>query len=125
MSKTTTIVPLVGAFYRPAGKAILQCLPQAALLRLEAEPTNEYDPNAIKVLVPSAAIPQSKHQELDLLAAGYGVSLHEILLQEELFIGYIARDRAEVLAPQLDKVIEATLSFGADDKPFVKVVLKD
>lgn len=118
-----TIVPLVGAHYRPPAKSILANLPGACPLVLEAEPSNEYDPNAVKVLVETKNIPEDRHGELDMMAAGYGISIQEILAQPSWHLGYVARDHAERLQPLLASVESAELGFGSDDKPFVKVVL--
>jgi len=119
-----TIVPLVGAHYRPPAKSILANLRGGSKLLLEAEPTNEYDPNAVKVLVETKEIPEERHQDLDLMAGGFGISLQEILAEPKWHLGYIARDHAERLQPMLEQVESAELGFGSDDKPFVRVILK-
>ena len=113
--------PLVGAFHRPPAKAILQVLPGGAALRLECEPTNQYDPNAIKVLVAVSEIPPDQHETLKLLAAGYGWDIDDILAQEEWQLGYIAAKRAMDLCWRVEKIAASTLSFDSAGKPLVDI----
>ncbi len=121
---STTIASVVGMHFRPPAKAILQCLPAGATLILEPEPTNEYDPNAIKVLVDTASIPESQHQDLDLRASGFGFDLTTILAQPQWQIGYIARDRAEELIKYKDRFTGATLMFATDGKPLASITIE-
>src|SRR5712692_3567998 len=85
-----TYSPLVGAHFRPPAKAILGVLPNSTPLRLEREPSNDYDPNAIKVLAASSAIPQSQYGELEAQALGFGFDTEAILAQEWHHLVYVA-----------------------------------
>lgn len=120
-----TIVPLVGAHYRPPAKSILANLRGETPLLLEAEPENKFDANAVKVLVETKEIPEDQHENLDMMAAGYGISIQEILAEPKWHLGYVARDHAERLQPVLNTIKSAKLGFGSDDKPFVKIVMED
>lgn len=113
--------PIVGAYYRPPAKAILQVLPGGAPLRLRPEPSNRFDPDAVQVCVSTDAIPESQHQELELLASGHGMSLEDILAQEEWHIGYVPRGCG--LAQELaGEDAEGRLTFGMKGEPMVEVL---
>jgi hypothetical protein len=122
--KSVTIVPLMGAYYRPPAQSIISNLKGGSTLILEAEPTNEYDKNAIKVLVASDEIPKERDEALDLMAQGYGFSIQEIRSRDRWHLGYLARDSAEKIKPLLGSVEKAELGFGSDDRAFVKVILE-
>jgi HIRAN domain len=115
----TQPLPIVGAYYHPPAKSILQVLPAGTPLWLEPEPDNIHDPNAVKILVASANIPQSAHEELALLAALQGWSLEEILCEETWHLGYVPRG----LAPSVCRALEAggstlaTLCFSPKGAP--------
>jgi hypothetical protein len=139
MAKVTA--PLVGMHFRPPAKAILSVLPSACPLLVVPEPDNAYDANALQVFVPSAAIPQSQHSELDSAASLYGTSLAEILAQERWHLGYVKATEAVHLAPRINNLaaepgrwtaneegqpfVPATLSFDSAGKPLVAMDLPD
>lgn len=118
-------VPVVGMHFRPPAKAILQVLPTDFPLNLELEPDNEYDPNAIKVMVKSGDIPKDAHSDLGNLAAGFGFDLDTILAQEAWHLGYIARGQAAELAGFLGggspthKFVSGKLAFDHEGKPIM------
>ena len=112
------VFPIVGAFHRPPARAILQVLPINCPLTLRPEPTNEYDPNAIQILVSTSHIPTTQHEQLEVLAAGYGFTLEEILAEPEWHLGYIPRDRNEGLT-ELGE-LEGKLGFDLKGKPTVE-----
>lgn len=116
-----TLSPIVGMHFRPPAKAILACVPQGAPLTLEREPSNEYDPNAIKVLVATDTIPAAVHSDLDLRASGYGFDLATILAQPLWHIGYINRNDAAAL--RNCTLGAAELVFAADGKPIARITL--
>lgn len=100
---TKLLCLLVGMHFRPPAKAILQHLPTGAKVRLEAEPGNQYDPNAIRVLfngddLPAADdIDQRNAREADFLSQGF--SEEEIRqAPEEWQLGYIAKSGGKPLA---------------------------
>jgi hypothetical protein len=83
--------PLAGTKFRRGGDAILRHLPAGAQLRLEPEPSNEYDPDAIRVLLPPSEIPTSEFEALRTELAGFALDLEgDVLAQEALFLGYIS-----------------------------------
>lgn len=89
-------VPLVGAHFRPPAKWVLEVLPAGASLRLQPEPGNPYDPNAIQVWVRPQAIPAEARAELEGILAGAGWSLEELLSLEELQLGYVGDSKGKV-----------------------------
>ncbi len=72
------ITVLAGASFRPAeAKAALKAVDGTETLRLEAEPTNPYDVNAVKVIMTAAGVdhvigyvPRTDNYELSLLLQG-------------------------------------------------------
>lgn len=102
---------IVGAFFRPPAKAILECLPAATPLVLRAEPTNEYDANAIKVCISTADIPPTALAAMEADLSGFGFAIDDILAQEEWHLGYIPRQETHMWHPILDRV-RALLSFN-------------
>lgn len=111
--------PIRGMHFHPPAKALLGCLPAGCALRMEREPLNEYDSNAIKVFALSETIPEIAHPNLDAMAAGYGFDLKTILAQPEWHLGYITKENAQDLAPMLDAGATAsiTLAFSPEGKP--------
>lgn len=126
-----TSSPLVGMHFRPPAKAILGVLRQGTPLTLEREPGNEYDPQAVKVLLDSAHIPSSQLDELDNQASGFGFSAEQIMAQPQWHLGYIAakapKGRQGILASQVSlwldsgKQGEASLSFDGSGQAEVKI----
>lgn len=114
--------PIVGIYFRPPAKAILQCLPGGASLRLEREPDNQWDACAVKVWIRTADIPEAQYETLDALASGFGSSLREVLLQAEHLVGYIDSKKtgnAAIFSAALDAGAEprAVLAFGLAGEP--------
>lgn len=107
---TSQHYPIVGAHFRPPAKVILQFLPMNAPLVCEREPSNEFDPNAIAVYVEPSAIPQSVHQDLDLMAAGFGYGIEDILAEPRWHLGYVPAKFAVGLAAAMDSAPRADLS---------------
>lgn len=115
---TTRTCPLVGAYFRPPAQAILKVLPSGAPLTLEREPSNQYDPNAIAVLVETTAIPESAHAALTEALATQGREIEAVLAMPRCHLGYVPKEVAATLrGAGLGK---AELAFGADGKPQVK-----
>ena len=108
---------VVGAYFRPPAKAILQVLPTGTPLVLRPEPTNQYDANAIQVIVATSDIPQD---DLEAAVCGYGFTLEEVLAKPEWHLGYIPRVDAVDLAPKLgSKTVSGELAFGMKGQPMV------
>lgn len=119
MADQTFTAPLVGDYYRPPAKAIIQSIPTNTSLILRREPDNPYDENAVKVIILTENIPQSSHETLESLAGPYGFSLEEILAEEEWHLGYISKEFAvhltKLLEPE-DTDYSAHLSFFVNEK---------
>lgn len=87
---------IVGAHFRPPAKALLACLPAGHQLWLRPELTNEYDQNAVQVLLRSDSLRllcEEKFFEDELIQqlAGQGFDLDTIAAQEEWHLGYLPR----------------------------------
>ena len=92
MSETIT-TQLVGAHFRPPAKALLAVLPAGHPLFLRPEPTNEYDSNAVQVVLRTASLPKEAHflEELETQLAGQGFDLESIMDTPEWHLGYLPR----------------------------------
>lgn len=111
---------LVGAYHRPPAKAIIEALPSGAQLTVRPEPDNQFDPNALQVLVQPSEIPEGEYEELGQKVEGYGFDLDHVLAASEWHLGYIPRVDAEVLAPQFGgHARPARLGFDGKGKPLV------
>jgi hypothetical protein len=125
---TSHLVPLVGAHFRPPAKALLAHLPTGAQLMLRPEPDNQFDSNAVAVLVNPAQVPKSQHRELENDALSYGFDLEEILSRAEWHLGYVKATKASWLqskiigdddCPAID--YPAMLAFDPSGKPLCMV----
>lgn len=88
-------LPIVGSYFRPPAKIVLDHLPIDCPMFLRAEPSNEYDPNAIAVWLDTSAIPESS--ELETALAGFGTTIAFLQQQEAMHVGYVPREKAAVL----------------------------
>lgn len=136
MTQTIT-TSLVGAHFRPPAKALLACLPAGHPLHLRPEPTNEYDENAVQVLLASSSIPTDEfiRDELETQLAGQGYDLETVLGEAEWHLGYLpkaAKGNAELESWQIGvqkaihefcqscpqgTTLQATLTFDSAGKP--------
>lgn len=103
MASMTTTLPqdtittaLVGAHFRPPAKALLAFLPTGCPLALRPEPTNEYDSNAVQVVLRTTVLaPMLLHpsvrDEAESQLAGAGFDLQSIQAQEEWHLGYLPK----------------------------------
>lgn len=113
--------PIVGMFYRPPAKALLEILPQGTALTLRPEPTNPYDSNAVMVILRSADIPEKAHEVLRGTLPNYGHTIEDVLAQSEWHLGYVPRTSAVFLAPELGgAAASAELTYAADGAPQVR-----
>lgn len=137
----TITTNLVGAHFRPPAKALLACLPAGHPLYLRPEPTNEFDENAVQVLLASSTIPTDEflRDELNNQLAGQGFDLETVLAEPEWHLGYLPRaakgnPKLEEWNIQVQKAIHevcpadadgnysvapCTLSFDSAGKPVV------
>lgn len=141
MSAETITTQLVGAHFRPPAKALLACLPAGHPLFLRPEPTNEYDSNAVQVVLRTTTIPQDEFlaDELETQLAGAGFDLETIKGEDEWHLGYLPRaakgnakleewnigvqvavhDQLRALPDGTFPCAPASLSFDASGKPTV------
>jgi hypothetical protein len=87
---------IVGAHFRPPAKALLACLPAGHPLYLRPEPTNEYDENAVQVLLRSESLQPLVAEpffrdELQMQLSGQGSDVESVLAQPEWHLGYLPR----------------------------------
>ncbi len=87
---------LVGAHFRPPAKALLAVLPAGHPLLLRPEPTNEYDANAVQVLLRTSSLillitEVTFRDELENQLAGAGFDVDAVLAEDEWHLGYLPR----------------------------------
>ncbi len=83
-----TSAPIVGMHFRPPAKALVAALPSGTPLMLEPEPTNQYDPFAVKVLVDLTEMDDEFWDEIETALGLAGVEKEE-LLEAPRHIAYI------------------------------------
>lgn len=138
---------LVGAHFRPPAKALLACLPAGHPLLLRPEPTNEYDANAVQVVLRTDSLASLRDDsfldELISQLAGQGFDLAQIKEAPEWHLGYLPRaakgnpaleewnvqvqQAIHEVCPQshddgseqIAPVVSASLSFDSTGKPAV------
>lgn len=96
MSKTLTSL-LVGMHFRPPAKTILAHLPSGCKLGLQPEPENQYDENALQVLIDPADIPESQHGVLAEELPLQGSDLQQVLSAGPIHLGYVAKSHGQPL----------------------------
>ena len=117
---TTRTLPLVGAHFRPPAKALLQVLPSAFKgLRLRAEPSNPYDPNAVQVVLVTDEIPHELAERIEEKTLPFGFDKEAIYAQAEWHLGYIPRTEAIHVQPALKGDLPCSLGFDEAGKPTV------
>jgi len=89
--------PIVGAFYRRAGQAVLGVYPLRGPLTLIAETNNPADENAIAVWAHTAEIRPASYEFLTEGLEQAGLTLDEFLEEAYWHVGYIPRHIAAEL----------------------------
>ena len=120
----THTFPIVGAHYRPPAKALLESLPVDTPLSLHPEPENEYDENAIQVLIASGAIARAVRDSAEVRTAlinacadcGF-TDFDALFAAESWHLGYIPRAIAAKI--KLSDDVSGALCFLPDGKPAV------
>lgn len=130
-------IPLVGMHFRPPAKEVLSVLVNGTELILRPEPTNEYDMNAVMVLVDMAEFPVAK---IDLLQVVIGNKWDacEICAQGLFQLGYLAASGAKtakggpgngeflLLASSIGQDnLEARLGNAPEGYPVVNIQVKE
>lgn len=113
---------IVGMHFRPPAKAVMAHLPAGASLLLVREPENPYDPNAIKVLVGTDAIPATQAESFAEACATMGREPEDFYDHDGPFhLGYIQAAHAKDVVPwEGDRPAHAKLAFDLDGLPFAK-----
>jgi len=118
--------PIVGAYYHPPAKAILEFLPVGHPLILLPEPTNEVDPNAIAVWIKSSSLPDPGSEEWESALAGFGLTWDELRSKPYYHLGYIPTTAAaQIMADgglnlDRDGQVKAEFTVGARGGPRVR-----
>ena len=126
------ISPIVGAYYRPPASTILDYLPMKFPLTLDPEPTNEYDSNAIRVIldqnnlqgfISDLEADENLASEVNNNLFSSGWSLEQLAELSELHLGYIPRTHNTQLLALLSSSPDwsATYTTLPDGKPAVRV----
>ena len=96
------LLPLVGMYFRPPAEGIVKALTSGQRLYLRPEPTNQYDPYAVQVLVRSGDVREEVVRSvLAMHLMGYGKTLEEFDEEREWHLGYIKKEFARDLQPML------------------------
>lgn len=91
--------PLVGMRHRQPVPAIVAALSPNHPVTLQRQPDNPYDPNALAVYVAGDSLPE------EVLAEALGLAqLHPPLIM----LGFIAREKAAIIAPVMDRLDQPT-----------------
>lgn len=132
---------LVGDHFRPPAKLILANLPAGAKLLLRLEDDNPYDEEAVRVLVETKSIPESRYSQLDQDLPSMGFTLEQVLSGGEVWLGYIPKSGGKPLLTaqraepglvgnhefregMLSDSWSASLAFGQDGKARVILTVK-
>ena len=130
------IVNLVGAFFRPPAKFLLEVLPAGSELLLVPEPENPYDENAIAVYGNAAGASHAEASEslprsLRAAATDFRMTWKSGEWEEtSRHLGYVAKDQTASIRRAAESYNStapwhAKLSFSAEGKPQVKVFLEE
>ena len=114
-------LPIVGAFYRPPAKMILDNLAVGTPLLLAAEPDNPHDPNAVAVWITTADIPQPTLDVLELNLPNVGLDIESFVSVDQWHLGYIPKEWAAQLRLSgdvgPDTIVHGTFMVGDANKP--------
>ena len=123
-------LPIVGSFYRPPAKILIDALPIGTPLFIMAEPDNQYDPNAVAVWLETRNIPETSYAALEEALPAFGFDLDTVLSQDQWHLGYIPKDFAaqlrasETVMPNTPVDVEfATAANGSPRVRFPEPVL--
>ena len=126
-------LPIVGARFRPPASGLLSVLGAGSKLLVRREPDNQYDANALQVLVRHEVLDELPNQQLQSAVEGFGFTTNgdgrvcDPVSQQELpgpiHLGYIPRGDAEMLAASFDETVtrevSASLTFDLQGRPAV------
>ena len=120
----TNTLPIVGAYFRPPAKVLIEVLSIGTPLELIAEPDNIYDPNAIAVWLNSSHIPPEAYSRLEELLPPFGYSLEDVMNEEYWHLGYVPKELAkrlrETQAIDTSEPMAVTISLSSNGAPRVR-----
>jgi HIRAN domain len=123
---------IVGARFRPPAAGLLSVLPQGFPLRVQREPTNAHDGNAIAVHLHNiGAFAMLDEKVLNEHLVGFGMvrgDVMRMLRDGPVHLGYIPREDAKMLAGPLDDAGGSALArfgFATNGLPRVKFELAE
>lgn len=88
------IVPILGMQFRPPASGIVKCLPSGYPIVLLAEPGNEYDQLAIRVLVDLRQYPEDLWDRMNEEIAKWDWNAADLCsTQAPFMLGYVAKPR--------------------------------
>jgi hypothetical protein len=116
-------LPIVGSFYRPPAKLLLENLAIGTPLTLLAEPENAYDPNAVAVWLRSADIPAGAYASLGEVLPNFGLTLDAVLEQEQWHMGYVPKEFAMALRHHavVETSVPLAVTFAVNAKGYPRV----
>lgn len=122
---STRTVPIVGMAYHPPAKALTMNLTVGTPLRLEAEPDNPADPNAIIIYVLGDDCADQRDR-LEEPLGDFGVTWDEFITTHTV-LGYVPRDIAEELRSSdlilVGEIYSAAFSLGITGGPAAEINL--
>lgn len=126
-------VNLVGAFFRPPAKFLLEVLPAGSPLKLVPEPENPYDEHAIAVYGSAAEASLEALARIAGKLEGCGHGLPDDLeeraawLETERHLGYVAKEQTAGIRASASGSgpWPGALAFNAEGKPQVKISTKE
>lgn len=116
--------PIRGMHFHPPAKTIIQHASAGLPLHLEPEPENQYDPNAIRVLVPKEALAPLR-EIIDMVLPDSGLEPDEWWgedAEDFAFLGYIGKEFTADWHPHLGG-LSPTLGFDGAGKPLAQAEL--
>jgi hypothetical protein len=120
---TSVVLPIRGFKFRPCGAAIVQCLQVGTTLSLEPEPDNQYDANAIKILLTPGDTNESEQADLAEALPRAGSDLAEFLSTPAWHIGYIPAEKAAVVGALIEQGKIGKVSYLPDEKGYPSIQL--
>lgn len=94
MTTLKLVAPIVGAQFRPPAALLLRVLSMGHPLLLEGEPSNEHDPDAIKVLLPILSLDPDNEAIANILQASHLSNQEAIdnwVNKKYFHLGYVAK----------------------------------
>lgn len=116
--------PIIGTFFHPPAKALIEVISIGTPLTIWAEPENAFDANAIAIYLKSSNLSDHACEILDReKLSEYGLNLSDVLSQESWRLGYIPRPIAASLKSsgivRDNEAIQGTFSLSATGMPKV------